>query len=125
MFDLDKAIAEWRKQMLAAGIKAPVPLDELEIHLREEVEQQVRSGLSAREAFETAAQRMGQASRLKVEFKKVEKVKPVLQQKGLWVLIGVALLSCWLEFGHSPALALIYGFLLIGLVVATFVDFQH
>ena len=39
MFDLEQAIAEWRKQMLAAGIKAPVPLDELESHLREEVEE--------------------------------------------------------------------------------------
>ena len=40
MFDLEKAIANWRKQMLAAGIKMPAPLEELEIHLREEIEQQ-------------------------------------------------------------------------------------
>ncbi len=28
MFILEQAIAEWRKQMLAAGIKTPVPLKE-------------------------------------------------------------------------------------------------
>ena len=42
MFDLEKSIAEWRKQMLSAGIKTPVPLEELEIHLREEIEQQIK-----------------------------------------------------------------------------------
>src|SRR4051812_1591248 len=125
MFDLDQAIAEWRKQMLAVGIKAPVPLEELESHLREAMEEQVRSGVSAQQAFETASQRMGQASRLKVEFKKVEKTKPVLQRKALWVLIGVAFLGCWIQFGHSPAVAIVYGVLLAGLLVATFVDFQH
>lgn len=35
MFDLEQSIAEWRRQMLAAGIKTPVPLEDLEIHLRE------------------------------------------------------------------------------------------
>ena len=30
MFDLEKAITDWRKQMLAEGIKTPLPLDELE-----------------------------------------------------------------------------------------------
>jgi len=37
MFNLDEAISEWRKQMLAAGIKTPVPLEELETHLRDNV----------------------------------------------------------------------------------------
>jgi hypothetical protein len=29
MFNVEPAIAEWRKQMLAAGIKTPVPPEEL------------------------------------------------------------------------------------------------
>jgi hypothetical protein len=41
MFNLEQAIADWRQQMLAAGIKTPVPLEELENHLREENEQQM------------------------------------------------------------------------------------
>ena len=43
MFDLEQSIADLRRQMLAAGIKTPVPLEELEIHLREEIEQQSKS----------------------------------------------------------------------------------
>ena len=46
MFNLNEEIAEWRRQMLAAGIETPVPLNELESHLREDVEQQMRSGLA-------------------------------------------------------------------------------
>ena len=70
MFDLEDAIAEWRKQMLAAGIKAPVPLEELEIHLREEIERQMKSGLNGLEAFNSAVHKIGQARALKSEFKK-------------------------------------------------------
>ena len=36
MPDLEQSIGEWRKQMIAAGIQSPVPLDELESHLRDE-----------------------------------------------------------------------------------------
>src|SRR5216683_2850215 len=59
MFNLDESISEWRRQMLAAGIKTPVPLNELENHLRDDVEQQMRSGLSAQQAFEAAVQGIG------------------------------------------------------------------
>jgi hypothetical protein len=42
MFNLEQSIAK-RRQMLAVGIKTPVPLDELESQLRDDVEQQVQS----------------------------------------------------------------------------------
>jgi hypothetical protein len=71
MFDLEQAISEWRTQMQAAGIKMPVPLEELEIHLREGIERQMRSGLSAQQAFGIAARKIGQAPELKREFKKI------------------------------------------------------
>ena len=70
MFDLEQSIAEWRRQMLAAGIKTPAPLEELEIHLREEIERQVKSGLDGQKAFDSAVHTVGQAHALKVEFRK-------------------------------------------------------
>jgi hypothetical protein len=70
MFDLEQSIAEWRRQMLAAGIKTPVPLEELEIHLRDEIERQIKSGLNEQEIFNSAVQKIGQAGLLKTEFKK-------------------------------------------------------
>ncbi len=57
--------------MLAAGIKTPVPLEELENHLREEIEQQVKSGLDELPAFHLAVQRVGTPSSLQTEFKKL------------------------------------------------------
>ena len=55
MFNLEQSLADWRQQMLAAGIKTPVPLEELETHLREEIERQMKSGLPKQEAFEISA----------------------------------------------------------------------
>ncbi len=70
MFNLEQSINGWRQQMLAAGINTPVPLEELEGHLREEVEQQVQAGLDVSQAFKIAAQRIGPARMLQKEFKK-------------------------------------------------------
>ena len=42
------------------------------------------------------------------------------------LLTGVAFLSCWLAFGNvSPVIAIVYAILLAGLIVATFIDFEH
>ena len=71
MFDLEQSIADWRRQMLAAGIKTPAPLEELEIHLREEIERQIKAGAIEPQAFEAATERMGQAGPIKIEFKKI------------------------------------------------------
>ena len=86
MFDPEKTIAEWRRQMLAAGINTPVPLEELESHLRDDIEQQMRSGVNAQWAFEAAVQRMGQASALKSEFKKSERT---FMKRTVIILIGI------------------------------------
>jgi hypothetical protein len=71
MFDLEKAIAEWRQQMVAAGLKKGEALDELESHLREDIAQQIQAGLTTQRAFEVAVERIGGAQALKSEFAKV------------------------------------------------------
>ncbi len=75
MFDLERAIAEWRRQMLSSGIKAPVPLEELESHLREGVTRQMQSGLAAEAAFNFAVQNIGPSHELENEFKKLRHSK--------------------------------------------------
>jgi hypothetical protein len=70
MFNLDQAITAWRQQMAAGGIKAPEILNELESHLRDDMEQQIQSGLDAQQAFENSVQRLGHADKLNNEFKK-------------------------------------------------------
>lgn len=73
MFNLEQAISNWRKQMLTSGIKSPEPLEELEIHLRDFIENLIRSGSSEKRAFEMAARDIGQSNVIQSEFKKVER----------------------------------------------------
>ena len=75
MFDLEQSIADWRRQMHSAGIKTPVPLEELEIHLREEIERQLKSGLSRPEAFQFSVEKIGRGKALKAEFEKAGELK--------------------------------------------------
>src|ERR1051326_733928 len=74
-FKLDQAIAKWRKEMAAQGVKSRDLLDELERHLREDVAAQISSGNGAAEAFEVAAKRIGRGAGLKREFAKLDASK--------------------------------------------------
>ena len=115
MFNLEQSIADWRKQMLAAGIKTPVPLEELEIHLREEIERQMKSGLSEQNAFEISTRQIGTASMMKNEFEKVEQAKELREWKFIqfiffagFGLIAAFIIACIIfQFGTfaqtSPA----------------------
>jgi hypothetical protein len=106
MFDLNNAIMEWREQMLAAGIKTPAPMEELESHLRDDVEERMNSGLSAEEAFELAAQQIGTGAVLRLEFDKVPltlESKPVQSRRiSSFILAGLYGLFCFsVVLGHE------------------------
>jgi hypothetical protein len=123
MLNLEQSIAEWRRQMLAAGIKTPVPMEELEMHLREDVEQQIRAGLSVEQAFEAAVQEIGRPTMLKNEFRKVERTimkRIMMILLGIFgVLSGVAFilpaLAWYHDHGAMPAEHL--RFLLLGIII--------
>ena len=88
--------------MLAAGIKTPVPLEELEIHLREEIECKLKSGLDWQAAFEISIRQIGQPKALNREFKKS---KRAFMKRTMIILIGIFAVL----FGPAiflPALAL-------------------
>jgi hypothetical protein len=102
MFHHEQAISEWRRQMLAAGIKTPVPLEELESHLREEIERQMKSGLDRKKAFEISVRQIGQPKTLKKEFNISERK---FMKRILIILLGIFAML----FGPAvflPALAL-------------------
>ncbi|HEV2434453.1 MAG TPA: permease prefix domain 1-containing protein [Verrucomicrobiae bacterium] len=81
MFDLEQTIADWRREMLAAGIKTPVPLEELETHLHEEIERQMKSGLNEQKAFEISVRQIGEANSLKMEFTKIDETSHLWERK--------------------------------------------
>src|SRR5206468_1929625 len=95
MFDLERALADWRRRMVVRGIKTPVPLEELENHLREEVEQQLRSGAEAPQAFANAVERIGRPEALKLEFEKISGAREARWWK--LVAIGYCLFGAWIS----------------------------
>jgi hypothetical protein len=88
MFNLEAAIVEWRQQMLKTGLKSPVPLDELENHLREEIDRQMKSGTGAQTAFEKAIETIGAGKLLKSEFEKVDKEARAAKQAKLMLTLS-------------------------------------
>lgn len=57
--------------MLAAGIKSPVRLEELESHLREEIGWHMKSGMNDRQAFESGSETIGRPEQISKEFNKI------------------------------------------------------
>ena len=92
MFNLNHALAEWRRQMAADGITQPEVLNELESHLRDDVEQQMQSGANALQAFETAVGHIGRAGVLKHEFDKVGAVTGEGLKYTILTLAGIPIL---------------------------------
>jgi hypothetical protein len=99
MFDLEQSIADWRRQMLAAGIKTPVPLEELEIHLREDIAQQMKTGSNQQDAFTSAVQKLGSAHTVQTEFMKVDKTHSALKWKLMEIGLTLATILVPLLFG--------------------------
>ena len=73
--------------MLAAGIKTPVPLEELESHLREEVRKLTASGMEPQVALAAAIKQIGLPIPLQAEFTKVDKKSRLTEQYVINVLV--------------------------------------
>jgi hypothetical protein len=100
MYDLDQQISEWRKQMRAAGINTPVPLEELESHLRDEIEQHLAAGENEAEAFAAAVRTIGPARVLEGEFQKIADGKDALRWRFVELGFGLfaSVVPLWLGF---------------------------
>jgi len=87
MFDLEPSITEWRRQMLAAGLKTGRRLDELESHLREDISALKSAGASEAVAFEQAVARLGSPHSVSTEFNKIRvgHIWPVKIGWALWL----------------------------------------
>jgi hypothetical protein len=109
MFNLEQTIAEWRRQMLAADIKSPVPLEELESHLRQDIAALVLAGKPEPEAFQLAAARLGSPASVRIEFDKIKggQIRSVKIGSLLWlsaVIVMAALLARGLFAGRMNPL---------------------
>jgi hypothetical protein len=71
MFELERRIRVWADYLRRRGNFLTTDIQELEGHLREEIDSLGRAGLSQEEAFLVAVKRMGNADALSREFSKV------------------------------------------------------
>ncbi|MHC4552432.1 MAG: permease prefix domain 1-containing protein [Planctomycetota bacterium] len=88
MFQLDTAITNWRNTLLANQNITDSDVDELESHLRDEVDSLMLSGLSDEEAFMISAHRIGDQQAVGAEF---AKVNPSLawRRRAFWMFFGI------------------------------------
>ena len=70
-FDLDRHLANWRKQFLADSTFYSEEVEELENHVRDGVEHLVETGLSEEDAFYEAIDRLGSPETLRADYKRV------------------------------------------------------
>ena len=98
MHNLEKLIAEWRKTAATPNVSAET-LDELETHLREKVDQLVRSGMTVSDAFQRAVTELGAMPRISSEFRKLD--------QAVWLPVKLAI-------GVSALTALVVAIAVIG-----------
>jgi hypothetical protein len=87
-FDLNAALAQWRRRAAAAPAFSPENIRELELHLVDSVSKLQSSGLSTEEAFDIAQKRIGPVQTLNSEFAKVNGDR-VWLERSLWMAAGL------------------------------------
>jgi len=108
MFDLEKAITSWKKDLAKNQALEETYISELEAVLRDEVADLVRRGLSGEEAFRRACSAMGESRDIGSEFSKVrhsdrpgQKLRRLIVPDLLWNYVRVALRKMRRQKGYS------------------------
>ena len=110
MFDPQTAIAAWRARLTATGSFVESDLDELESHLRDEIEALEEGGLTSEAAFGAAQERLGDASALAAEF---ARANPAVAWRSqfFWTAVG-----CFTTIVAAPLLWIVsHAVLVLGL----------
>jgi Cytochrome C assembly protein len=97
MFDLEKAIADWRRQAEASWTGDVSALDELEDHLREQFAASMRTGHAEQQAWQIATANLGDPTTIRREFAKIERL-PAIDRYALSTLAGLAAFAILLGF---------------------------
>jgi hypothetical protein len=107
MFDLNERINEWRGSLSGSAVLSEQDLNELESHLREEIENLTDSKLSAEEAFLIATHRLGRAGSLTAEFAKINGLG-ILRTRLFWMIVGVLTYMLVMQFSAAASQACVF-----------------
>ncbi len=88
MFQLDNAIENWKSGLLSNQNLTDSNVDELQGHLRDEIDNLMLAGLNEEEAFMVSSHRMGDQQAVGAEF---AKVNPSLawRRRAFWMFLGI------------------------------------
>lgn len=147
MFDPEPEIKNWRRRLDAEQVATAETLNELESHLRDGINQGIRSGLIPEKAFELAVARIGQPNALKTEFEKIDESPDVanqirrllLMERDIMLPVKIVFLgfliyfihaSHWLrqvdEFPLSATQPIVWSYACLNLAVAALlISFRH
>ena len=110
MFDLEKAIIQWRKTLRKNEALEDGTIAELESHLRDEIDSIIRSGISEEEAYEKATAEIGKTDDIGEEFYKTYTSRisgrppwkpPLFMPELLWNYVKVAIRKIRRHKGYS------------------------
>ncbi|UCF14402.1 MAG: hypothetical protein JSW59_13395, partial [Phycisphaerales bacterium] len=88
MFDLNQEILQWRSNLAGSEALDASAVNELESHLREEIESLLSLNLPEEEAFWLARRRLGGAGELAGEFAKINR-SALVKNRLFWMAAGV------------------------------------
>ena len=88
MFQLENAITNWRNGLLDNQNLTNSNIDELEGHLRDEIDSLVLAGLNEEEAFMVSTHRMGDQQTVGAEFAKINP-SLVWRRRTFWMFFGI------------------------------------
>lgn len=88
MFDLNECIKKWRVGLAQSQSLGKKDIDELEGHLREEIDHLKESKLSDEEAFLVATHRLGDSVCIAEEYAKID-YGHIFRRRFFWAVVGV------------------------------------
>lgn len=101
MFDLEEAIKTWRKELRRNRALEDGYIEEMESHLRDEIEDKIRKGIGKEEAFLMSVKEMGQADQIGSEYCKTDARRPLFMPELFWNYLKVAIRRIKREKGYT------------------------
>jgi hypothetical protein len=124
MSDIEKQIEQWRAGLAESELLGGSDVNELESHLREEIEHLKTSGLADDEAVLVARRRLGDTAALEEEFAKVNPHRR-LANRLYWMVMGVlSYFVVWPLSWHVSAISAYFAYV-VGLRGAVLTSFAH
>lgn len=124
MFQLEKSLEDWKRNLNSSNSLTQPDIDELESHLLDEIDDLKQKNLTDEESFYVACSRIGSSDLLSNEFSKVN-ANYIWLKKILWLLSGYLLINFSYHLTSLLSLAAttaIYSFTRINLNGTTYLN---